>query len=211
VFSNRALIEFSGTSDASLITGKYNLINDPVCNDQLGMREGIQKAFRGEYCIAQNYPVPIQDLVDRGIIKEKPFEKATMDYLLYPVWKDDKLHVVVCVFVVRSMYFGRPDLARAKEYIDNHWQDEYDPKALAKAVNMSVTQLYRIFKQHTGMTPGDYYNKAKIERISKKLNDKNLSIKEAFAACGADSRGKMARVFKQITGFSPTEYRKSLL
>jgi AraC-like DNA-binding protein len=211
VFSNRALIEFSGSYDASLITGKYNLINDPVCNDQLGMREGIQKAFKkGEYAIYQNYPVPIQDLVDRGIIKEKPFEKATMDYLLYPVWQDDKLHLVVCVFVVRSIYFGRPDVVRAKEYIDNHWQGEYDRKATAKSANMSVTQLYNLFKQHIGMTPGEYHKKVKVEHIKEKLVDKSLNIKEAFSSCGEDSRGWILRVFKEITGFTPTQFRKEL-
>jgi len=39
-----------------------------------------------------------------------------MDYLLYPVFDDDVIHLVVCVFVVRGLCFGRPDVARAKEY-----------------------------------------------------------------------------------------------
>ena len=210
VFSNRALIEFNGAKDSSGITGKYNLLEDPVCNDDLGMREGIQKAFHGEHFVFQNYPVPIQDLVDRGVINEKPFEKATMDYLLYPVWKDDKLHFVVCVFVVRGMYFGRADVVMAKEYIDTHWQGEYNHREIAKAVNMSVTPLYRLFKQHIGITPGEYHKKVKVEHIKEKLADKSLTIKEAFAVCGADSRGRMAKIFKEITGKSPKEFRDSI-
>ena len=210
VFCNRALIEFNGAKDASGITGKYNLINDPVCNDQLGMREGIQKAFRGEAVIAKDNPVPIQDLVDRGIIEEKPFERAIGDYLLYPVFRKDKLHFVVFVLIVRGIYFGRPDMARAKEYIDSHWQGEYDRNIIAKSANMSVSQLYSLFKKHIGMAPGEYHKKVKVDHIKEKLADKNLSIKEAFAACGEDSQGWMLRVFKEITGLTPTQFRREL-
>ena len=43
---------------------------------------------------------------------------------------------------------------------------------------MSVIQLYKLFKQHTYMTPGDYHNQTKVEHIKEKLTDKNLSVKE---------------------------------
>jgi AraC-like DNA-binding protein len=213
VFSNRAWLELNNIRDASFITGKYNVLKDPVMEQimaQMGLTDRFQRVFRGEADICNDFPAPIQDLVDRGIIEEKPYEKATMDIFNYPVWKNDKLHFIVCVFVVRSLYLGRPDVVRAKEYIDKHWQEEYDPKRIAKSVNMSVTPLYNLFKQHMGMTPGYYYKKVKVEHIKEKLADKNLSIKEAFAACGEDSRGRIARVFKEITGKSPKEFRLEL-
>jgi len=210
IFLNRALIEFNGAKDASAVIGKYNLIEDPVCNDQLGMRDGIQKAFRGEAVFVGNFPVPIDDLVKRGIIKEKPFESASGDYILYPVFKDDKLHLVVFILIVKGMYFGRPDVAKAKEYIDTHWHGEYDKEAVANAVNMSVSQLYNLFKQHVGMPPGEYHRKVIVDHIKEKLADKNLSIKEAFAACGEDSQGWAVKVFKEVTGISPKQFREEL-
>ena len=97
-----------------------------------------------------------------------------------------------------------------REYIDTHWQEEYDPKTVAKSANMSVSQLYIIFKQHVGMTPGSYHKKVKVDHIKEKLADKNLLIKEAFAACGEDSQGWMLRVFKEITGVTPKQFRKDL-
>ena len=60
------------------------------------------------------------------------------------------------------------------------------------------------------MTPGDYHKKIKVKYIKEKLADDNLSIKEAFAACGEDSRGAYFKIFKKLTGLSPNEYRKSL-
>ena len=207
IFLNRAGMEVNNITDSGLIVGKYNLLNDPVCNDQMGLREGIQRAFRGEIVSYTDFIPPIQDLVDRGIITEKPYEKAFMDLFLYPVWNREKLAFVVCVFIVKSMYQGRPDVMKAKEYIDKYWERDFNPVSLAKSVNMSVSQLYKLFKQHTGLTPGDYYKKCKVDHIKEKLIDKNLSIKDAFAACGENSRGTYARVFKEATGISPTQFR----
>jgi len=207
IFCNRAALEFNNITDASLIIGKYNVLKDPVLNDQMGLYDPIHKAFMGEM-ISGSYSPPVQDLVDRGIITEKPFESASMDFYFYPVWNIDELSYVVSVCVVRNFYQGRSDVVRAKEYIDSHWKGEYDAQAVAKSVNMSVTQLYKLFKQHTGMTPGDYHKKVKVERIKEKLKDKDISVKEAFAACGEDSRGWILRVFKEITGMTPTQWRE---
>jgi len=207
IFCNRACLEFNNIRDANLILGKYNVLKDPVLNDQMDLYDPIHKAFEGQI-VSGSYSPPVQDLVDRGIIDEKPFESASMDFYFYPVWYNDKLDYVVSVCVVKNFYQGRSDVVRAKEFIDTHWQGEYNAGEVARSVNMSITQLYKLFKQHTGMTPGDYHKKAKVERIKEKLSDKNLSVKEAFAACGEDSRGWILRVFKDIAGMTPTEFRK---
>jgi len=211
IFCNRIGLELNNIRDASLIAGKYNLLKDPVCNDIMGMREEIEKAFlHGEAVIRHDVILSIQDLVERGIIDEKPFEKAFMDWYLYPVKNGEEIVFVIFVCIVKNLYYGRPDLAKAKEYIDSHWLEEFDPKALAKYVNISVTQLYKIFKEHNNMTPGHYHKKCKVEHIREKLADKNLSIKQAFAACGEDSQGRIARIFKQMTGMSPREFRENI-
>ena len=210
VFVNKAGMDMVGCKDASLLIGKYNLLKDPVCMDQLGYREEIQRAFKGEIVVITGFPAPVDDVLERGVIEKKPWEAATMDLYSYPVFRGKEICFVVFLFFITRLYYGRPEVVKTKEYIDAHWQDEYDSKVFAKAVNMSVAQLYSIFKRHTGITPGEYHKKIKIDHIKEKLADKTLSIKEAFAACGEDSQGWMLRVFKEITGMSPKQYRESL-
>jgi len=113
------------------------------------------------------------------------------------------------MFVPKRIYQGLPQVAKAKEYIDNHWREEFDDDSVAKAVNISSRSLYRLFKQHIDMTPKDYYYKVKLGHLKEKLQDKTLSVAEAFSACGEDSRGRFAKTFKEMTGVTPTEYRNS--
>ena len=152
----------------------------------------------------------MQDFLDRGIVKEKPYEAALADITLYPVWDDDKLAYVVNLMIIRSVYQGNPIVAKATEYIDSHWMDEFDACAIAKTVCTNPKYLNVLFKQNTGMKLSDYYKKIKVDHIKEKLLDKNLFITEAFSLCGGDNRGTVGRTFKELTGMTPKEYRESL-
>jgi AraC-like DNA-binding protein len=210
VFANRAMLELNDVADASLVVGRYNMKTDPVLNDGMGLRDVLQRAFRGETVVVPDFRPPVGDLVDRGVVEEKPFEAAVMDAFLYPVWDGEDLAYVVNVLIVKHLYQGHPDVARAKEFIESEWLAEFDPGAVARSVNMSVRQLYALFQQHAGMTPGSYYKQVKVAHLKRALEDRDRSIAEVFLACGTDSRGAYARIFKQLTGLSPREYRASL-
>jgi len=207
VFANRAFLELFGIADSGLIVGKYNLLNDPVCNDRLGLRETIKRAFSGEAVKVSDFRPPRKELVDSGVIKEKPYESALMEVYLSPSWDKDNRLFVVCVLIVKNVYRGKPELVKAKEYINANWQGKFEPRTTAESLSISVTQLYRLFKQYEGMTPGAYHHQCKIEHIKEKLNDQNLNIREAFKACGENSKGWVSQVFKETTGLTPTQYR----
>ena len=209
VYLNKAMMGFINVTDASAHVGKYNLLHDPVCHEIFGL-ESIERMFQGEAQICADKPCPIQDVVNRGVSDEKAFEAAYMDVHSYPIWNGDELVYVGCVFVVKHVYYERAEIVQAKKYIETNWREDYDDEKAAKAAHMSARQLRSIFKQSTGMTLNDYHKKCKVEHIKEKLADKNLSIKEAFAACGEDYRGTYLSVFKKVTGLTPTAFRASL-
>ena len=213
VYVNRAWLDLNNVPDVNLLLGKkYNVLKDPVVNKQLGLREGLRKAFKGEPGCASDFAaaLPAKDLVDRNVIDDKPFDATYGDMYLTPLWDGNEIAFVLCVFIVKRMYKGRMEVIRAKEYMEQHWQGAYNAEEVAKEANMSVSALYAIFKQSEGMAPGDYHHKVKIRHIKEKLADKSLSIKEAFAACGEDSQGWILRVFKEQTGMTPMQYRGQL-
>jgi AraC family transcriptional regulator len=101
-------------------------------------------------------------------------------------------------------------VARAREYLENNWREEFNIDSIAKAACLSPSHLVRLFKKHTGMTPYSYYQEIKVSRLKEALRDKNVSISQAFLSCGFEYPGNFARFFKEQVGMTPSQYRKSI-
>ena len=207
IFMNRAFMEMINHHDERLIVGKYNLKNDPVCLEIMG-QDLMDRIFRGEACSFSDFPAPIQDVLDRGVIDEKPWKAATMDLFALPLWDGDTFTCTITFFTVKNMYYGRADIAKAQEYIESHWLKDFDLDKVAGSINLSRRHFTRLFKEVSGDTPLGYYQKIKIKKIQEKLFDGNLNVEQAFAACGVEYRGAYLRLFKEIAGKTPTEFRK---
>jgi len=109
---------------------------------------------------------------------------------------------------IKNIYEGRADIANAQEYIESHWFEDFDLEKTAQSVNLSRRHFTRLFKEVSGDTPVGYYQKIKIKKIQEKLFDSNLNVEQAFAACGVEYRGAYLRLFKEIVGKTPSEFRK---
>ena len=210
IFCNKAGLKLNGIPDADLFVGKYNLINDPVCLEIIG-RECMDRIIHGEPVFVPDFPAPIQDVLDRGMIDEKPFEAATMDIYTQPVWDGGTFVCTICFFIVKHIYRGSADMVKAQEYMDENWLEHFDREKIAAAAGMSPSHFSRMFKKYSGMTPQYYYEQVKIDKIKEKLLDPNLTVTQAFAECGVGSKGTYLRRFKEITGETPTEYRNKNL
>lgn len=207
IFYNRACLELNGVPDANLVVGKYNYNDDPICKEIMG-QDVYDRVSRGEVVSFPDFPAPIQGAVDRGVVIDKPYEAATMDLLFLPLWDGDTYVCSIMFCTVKNMYFGRADIAKAQEYIESHWFEDFDLDKAAGSINLSRHHFTRIFKEDSGDTPVRFYQKIKIKKIQEKLLDGNLNIEQAFAACGVEYRGAYLRLFKEIAGKTPTEFRK---
>ena len=117
---------------------------------------------------------------------------------------------VAGVFFTSRIYSGRKEVAKAREYLDNHWREKYDVAVLVNLVCLSSSQLSRLFKKFIGLTPYGYYQEIRINKLKEALRNKNQSIAEAFISCGFEYPGNSTRFFKEKTGMTPSGYRKTI-
>ena len=208
IFVNRACMEMFNHHDLSMIVGVFNLKYDPYCLGHMGQK-AMDSIFRGESYTVFDLPVPVQDFIEQGKTKEKPFEAAEVNAFFLPLWDGDTFVCTVCHFAIKNMYQGRADIIKAQEYIKEHWQEEFDIDKTARAATFGKRHFQRTFKDVTGSTPFEYYQNLKIDKLQEKLLDGNLSIEQIFDACGVDYRGKTyLNLFKEKVGMTPAEYRK---
>jgi AraC-like DNA-binding protein len=107
----------------------------------------------------------------------------------------------------------RPDppmIARAKDFIQEHQTEDISLVEVAKAVNTSTFYFCKVFKKSTGLNFTDYVSRMRIEKAKNLALNPNLRISEIAFEVGFQSLTHFNRVFKRVTGMSPTEYRAQL-
>lgn len=79
---------------------------------------------------------------------------------------------------------------------------------ISKALNMNYSYLSKQFKEHTGKSIIHYQNEILIEKAIQIFRKENDNISEVSDRLGFSNPFYFSRVFKKITGVSPSMYLK---
>ena len=104
------------------------------------------------------------------------------------------------------------EIDQAIRYIDSHFTDpEISMTAIAESIDLSTTRLSLSFKERMGMTPSDYLTLLRCERARDLLENTDQTIREISTLVGYYDAGSFIRRFKQVTGETPLQYRRTRL
>lgn len=79
---------------------------------------------------------------------------------------------------------------------------------IAKAVGCSRARLFEVFKETTGLTPNDYWQRVRVERAYQQLLTTRDSITKIAMDCGFTTSQYFCTVFRKYWGISPRDCRK---
>ena len=99
-------------------------------------------------------------------------------------------------------------LRRARDRIDRDYAEPIDIPALAYGAGYSREHFIGAFRAAYGETPGRYRTRRRVERASELLRSANLTVTEICHQVGFTSLGTFSARFAELTGMSPTEYRR---
>lgn len=99
-------------------------------------------------------------------------------------------------------------IVAAKKHIDAHLSDDISLDSVACAVGLSPEYLSRLFKQEMGTNYVDYLIARRIDQAKTLLRDPTLRVYEVSSAVGYRNQKYFARLFRSVTGLTPTEYRE---
>ena len=100
-------------------------------------------------------------------------------------------------------------LARARELIHAHFDDSLTLATIAQTVGIHPVHLSRVFRIHHQCTIGDYIRRLRIDFVCRELSTDSASLAEIAYQAGFYDQGHLSRVFKRLTGMTPTQYRTS--
>lgn len=94
------------------------------------------------------------------------------------------------------------------QYVENNYSNNITLDEISKIAGFSKFHFTRFFKENTGMTFIDYLNNFRISMAEWTLINEECSITEVSFKIGFNSIKTFNRVFKNLKGCSPMEYRK---
>lgn len=95
-------------------------------------------------------------------------------------------------------------------YIKEHFSERIPIAVVARLVGLSRFHFCRTFKQSFGTTPHQYQMNCRIEQAKDLLAECARSVTEISLTVGFSTSAAFATAFRRATGFSPSEYRRSL-
>lgn len=99
-------------------------------------------------------------------------------------------------------------LREVQRWISEHPGDDLSVESLAARARLSPRHFARSFQAETGMTPGKYVDRVRIEHARRLLEDTSDGVEEISRACGYGTPEAMRRAFVKALGTAPAEYRR---
>lgn len=99
-------------------------------------------------------------------------------------------------------------LSHALAYVRQNAASHFTVAQVADFCHCSESYLSRIFKRRTGVNINTYVNKIRVEQAKSNLLLSNDNIAEVSSRVGFSDPNYFSRVFTQMIGISPTEYRR---
>jgi AraC-like DNA-binding protein len=99
-------------------------------------------------------------------------------------------------------------LRQARDRIDRDYAEQIDIPQLAAGAGYSREHFIRAFRAVYGETPGRYRTRRRVERACELLRSANLTVTEICLLVGFTSLGTFSTRFAELTGVSPSEYRR---
>lgn len=159
----------------------------------------------------------------KGMMKYK-----AMDYLLKPVDRKE-LHKILWnaeeIFRARGAdsdvensgdtgitltSVSQNKMRKAVDYIRQNYGNPIDMAEVSNYVSMNYSMFSSTFKEFTGENFSAYLKKLRIEKSRRLLGNTDMNINEIAGKVGFEDARHFAKVFKELTGMTPTACREEI-
>ena len=95
------------------------------------------------------------------------------------------------------------------KYVETNYQEKISIADAARICNFSQSHFMKFFKSSMGMPFTDYLNDYRITMASRLLTSSSDTVVNIASETGFENLSYFNRVFKMVTGMTPSSYRKT--
>ncbi len=109
---------------------------------------------------------------------------------------------------LRRVSGEKPQVARVRKYIEEHYAEKLSLAKMARMANLSESDFGEAFRVSTGFTPYDYLLTVRVAEGRRLLLETDLPLKEVAAKAGYSNLKSFSDMFASKTGMPPSAFRK---
>jgi len=106
-------------------------------------------------------------------------------------------------------YVDSDAIGTACDYMEKNLDKKISIEKISSMVNLSKYYFIRLFQHKKGITPYLYVQLLRINRAKELLISTDRAIKDIAQAVGFSSTARFSKCFLDLTGTTPTQYRKN--
>jgi AraC-like DNA-binding protein len=122
----------------------------------------------------------------------------------------DQLGVLANQILLQQKDSEPAQITRARQYIEANSHEDLSLALVGKHAGMSTFYFCKMFRKVTGVHFARYVSCVRVEKAKNLLLNPNYRVSEIAFEIGFQSLTHFNRIFKNIAGQSPTEYRRHL-
>ncbi|MFF4559574.1 GlxA family transcriptional regulator [Streptomyces sp. NPDC001435] len=197
-----------------------------------GLLDGRRATTHWAYCgkLARDHPAvevdPDPIYVRDGHVATSAGVTSGIDLALALVEEDLGRDVALCIARHLVVFLRRPGnqaqfsaqlaaqtarrepLREVQQWISEHPDGDLSVESLAARARLSPRHFARAFQAETGVTPGRYVDRIRLEHARRLLEDTADGVEEISRASGYGTPEAMRRAFVKALGTAPAEYRR---
>ena len=199
-----------------------------VCADDLTKEQTLMKAFHESFCDGKIYaPKEIKESYVRFLwniiaiakevgkaqvsrINQQELLSRIMNAKLRDELTDASSMVLEKLIRTQDTDTTHLTVKRMKSMIHEFYQTGIMLDEISRKLDMTPEDLGTLFHRETGTTFSNYLKNYRISKAKELLVGTNLKLYEVAEKVGYSDPKYFSRIFKEITGQLPTEYRRSV-
>lgn len=121
---------------------------------------------------------------------------------------EDFLQEADILISLKRQQTGDDSMKMLLDYINDHYSEPLSLTALAKHFHFNPSYLSTYFAAHNQEGFSEYLNKVRIDQAAELLRSSTAPISEISSMVGYSDHSYFTKVFKKLTGISPSQYRR---
>lgn len=110
--------------------------------------------------------------------------------------------------LIRNIPHEDSKVQQAEKWLNNNFHEKDAVGKLLNEINMAARTIKRRFKQATGQSILDRVQCLRIEEAKHQFETQTISIDDVSALVGYEDPAFFRRLFKRLTGMTPSNYKK---